>query len=203
MKEVSPNLGRRRFQGDLVETMDFLFVKVVKAKKLPQQNVYVQVVVGDFKAMSECFENKPNPIWNQVFTLSKERIESSSVVLTVRDKYIRIDEYFVGRVVLEIPALLRRVPPDNPLAAEWCSLKNSEGQRARGHLMVTAWMVTRHFRMLGIWMPSGLAVTGSLQFGLKYIAPLTFGILESTLLMLKTWCLVTRLGHLKFLLRLG
>lgn len=48
-----------------------------------------------------------------MFTLSKERIESSAVVLTVRDKYIRIDEYFVGRVVLEILALLRRVPPDS------------------------------------------------------------------------------------------
>ncbi|KAH7851206.1 hypothetical protein Vadar_008584 [Vaccinium darrowii] len=64
VKEISPNLGRRKFQGNLVETMDFLFVKLVKAKKLPQQNVYVEVVVGDFKAMSECSKNKPKPIWN-------------------------------------------------------------------------------------------------------------------------------------------
>jgi hypothetical protein len=49
---------------DLVETMDYLYVRVVKARGLPATGAYVEVRVGNHRGTTRRFEGKANPEWN-------------------------------------------------------------------------------------------------------------------------------------------
>jgi len=90
LKETKPHLGGGKVTGDkltatydLVEQMQYLYVRVVKAKDLPAKDVtgscdpYVEVRLGNYKGTTRHFEKKSNPEWNQVFAFSKERIQAS------------------------------------------------------------------------------------------------------------------------------
>ncbi|KAM2955979.1 hypothetical protein FF2_023162 [Malus domestica] len=79
LKESSPYLGggqvvRGRFvRGDspvistheLVETMHYLFVRVVKALDLSYRDAYVEVKVGNCKGITRSLEKKQSPEWNE------------------------------------------------------------------------------------------------------------------------------------------
>jgi len=85
LKETSPILGGGQIVGgrvvhaerptstyDLVEKMQYLFVRVVKARDLPPKDVtgsvdpYVEVRLGNYKGITKHFEKKLNPEWNEV-----------------------------------------------------------------------------------------------------------------------------------------
>lgn len=161
LKETSPFLGggqviggrvRRSYKPtgiyDLVEPMQFLFVRVVRAHDLPSKDVtgsldpYVEVKLGNYKGVTKHFEKNQSPEWNTVFTFSKERIQSSVLEVVVKDKDTLKDE-FIGLVRFDLREIPTRVPPDSPLAPEWYRLENKKGEKKKGELMLAVWMGTQ------------------------------------------------------------
>uniref|UniRef100_A0A166FGR0 C2 domain-containing protein n=1 Tax=Daucus carota subsp. sativus TaxID=79200 RepID=A0A166FGR0_DAUCS len=161
LKETSPFLGGGRIVGgrviradkpastyDLVEPMQFLFVRVVKARDLPTMDVtgsldpYVEVRVGNYKGVTQHFSKTHNPEWNTVFSFSRERVQTSVLEVVVKDKDLLKDE-FVGIVRYDITDVPTRVPPDSPLAPEWYRLEDKKGQKTKGELMLAVWIGTQ------------------------------------------------------------
>ncbi|XP_027159137.1 FT-interacting protein 7-like [Coffea eugenioides] len=161
LKETSPVLGGGQVvQGrviradkpasiyDLVEPMQFLFVRVVKARDLPSKDVtgsldpYVEVRVGNYRGVTSHFEKRQNPEWNAVFAFAKDRIQSSFVEVVVKDKDMLKDD-FVGMIRFDLQEVPMRVPPDSPLAPEWYHLESKNGEKKKGELMLAVWMGTQ------------------------------------------------------------
>nr|CAD1818835.1 unnamed protein product [Ananas comosus var. bracteatus] len=142
IKETSPALGGGRIvRGrvvvpgdkpgafDLVEKMEFLFVRVVKARDLPAKD-------------TRHFEKNQNPEWNEVFVFPRDRLQASAVAVELRDRdLVRDDE--VGAVQLELNDVPLRAPPDGPLAPEWHRLEDKRGGRDVGELMLAVWFGTQ------------------------------------------------------------
>ncbi|KAK9128563.1 hypothetical protein Syun_017360 [Stephania yunnanensis] len=154
LKETSPALGgglagdKLTSTYDLVEQMQYLYVRVVKAKDLPAKDVtgscdpYVEVKLGNYKGITRHFEKKSNPEWNQVFAFSKDRIQSSVVEVVVKDKDLVKDD-MIGRVNFDLNEIPKRVPPDSPLAPQWYRLEDRKGDKVKGELMLAVWMGTQ------------------------------------------------------------
>ncbi|KAJ4755075.1 C2 calcium/lipid-binding plant phosphoribosyltransferase family protein [Rhynchospora pubera] len=155
LKETNPALGGVGSAGDkltttydLVEQMQYLYVRVVKAKDLPAKDVtgscdpYVEVKLGNYKGTTRHFEKKSNPEWNQVFAFSKDRIQASAVEVTVKDKDLVKDD-FIGRVLFDLSEIPKRVPPDSPLAPQWYRLEDRKGDKVKGELMLAVWWGTQ------------------------------------------------------------
>ncbi|KAK9290775.1 hypothetical protein L1049_008953 [Liquidambar formosana] len=155
LKETNPHLGGGRITGDkltstydLVEQMQYLYVRVVKAKDLPAKDVtgscdpYVEVKLGNYKGTTRHFEKKTNPEWNQVFAFSKDRIQASQLEVTVKDKDVVKDD-FMGRVLFDLNEIPKRVPPDSPLAPQWYRLEDRKSDKVKGELMLAVWMGTQ------------------------------------------------------------
>ncbi|KAJ3698323.1 hypothetical protein LUZ61_002028 [Rhynchospora tenuis] len=155
LKETNPALGGVGSAGDkltttydLVEQMQYLYVRVVKAKDLPAKDVtgscdpYVEVKLGNYKGTTRHFEKKSNPEWNQVFAFSKDRIQASAVEVTVKDKDFVKDD-FIGRVLFDLSEIPKRVPPDSPLAPQWYRLEDRKGDKVKGELMLAVWWGTQ------------------------------------------------------------
>ncbi|XVE55027.1 hypothetical protein DITRI_Ditri03aG0128100 [Diplodiscus trichospermus] len=156
--ETSPPLAARlRYRGgdktsttyDLVEQMHFLYVNVVKAKDLPVMDIsgsldpYVEVKLGNYKGLTKHLEKNQNPVWNQIFAFSKERVQSNLLEVTVKDKDIGKDD-FVGKVVFDVLEIPLRFPPDSPLAPQWYKLADKKGQKIKhGEIMLAVWMGTQ------------------------------------------------------------
>lgn len=162
LKETSPVLGGGQVVGgrviradkpsstyDLVEPMQYLFVRVVKAQDLPSKDLtgsldpYVEVRVGNYKGVTKHLEKTKNPEWNTVFAFSKDRIQSSVMQVVVKDKDMVKDD-FVGMVRFDLHEIPTRVPPDSPLAPEWYRLEATNREKTKeGELMVAVWMGTQ------------------------------------------------------------
>ncbi|MED6209625.1 FT-interacting protein 3 [Stylosanthes scabra] len=155
LKETYPKIGAGSVTGDklsctydLVEQMQYLYVRVVKAKDLPSKDVtggvdpYVEVKLGNYKGLTKHFEKKSNPEWNQCFAFSKDRIQASVLEVVVKDKDVVVDD-FVGRVWFDLNEIPKRVPPDSPLAPQWYRLETRKGEKAKGELMLAVWMGTQ------------------------------------------------------------
>ncbi|KAL1828577.1 hypothetical protein ACET3Z_006989 [Daucus carota] len=161
LKETSPFLGGGRVIGgrvirankpastyDLVEPMQFLFVRVVKARELPNMDVtgsldpYVEVRVGNYKGVTPYFSKTHKPEWNTVFSFSRERVQTSTLEVVVKDKDLLKDD-FVGIVLIDVNDVPTRVPPDSPLAPEWYRLEDKKGRKINGELMLAVWIGTQ------------------------------------------------------------
>ncbi|OIV99424.1 hypothetical protein TanjilG_17234 [Lupinus angustifolius] len=157
LKETSPNIGAGSVTGnknklsstyDLVEQMQYLYVRVVKAHDLPATDItgsldpYVEVKLGNYKGRTRHFEKKSNPEWNQVFAFSKDRIQASVLEVVVKDKDVISDD-FVGRVWFDLNEIPKRIPPDSPLAPQWYRLEDRKGLKVKGELMLAVWMGTQ------------------------------------------------------------
>jgi len=160
LKETSPTLGGGRVIGgrvipgakagayDLVEKMQYLFVRVVKARDLPNMDItgsldpYVEVHLGNYKMKTKYFEKNQRPEWDEVFAFPKEVLQSTTLEVVVKDKDVLKDDY-VGRVMLDLNEVPLRVPPDSPLAPEWYRLVGKDGMRDRGELMLAVWFGTQ------------------------------------------------------------
>ncbi|GLT37052.1 hypothetical protein SLA2020_113900 [Shorea laevis] len=168
LKDTNPQLGERwpsggvyrgrgwmsgeRFAStyDLVEQMFYLYVRVVKAKNLLPSSItgscdpYVEVKLGNYRGRTKHCEKKMNPEWNQVFAFSKDRIQSSVVEVLVKDKEMVGRDDYLGRVVFDLNEIPTRVPPDSPLAPQWCRLEDRRGEgKVRGEIMLAVWMGTQ------------------------------------------------------------
>ncbi|KMT14434.1 hypothetical protein BVRB_4g072120 [Beta vulgaris subsp. vulgaris] len=155
LRETSPAIGVAGIAGDklnstydLVEQMQYLYVRVVKAKELPGKDVtgscdpYVEVKLGNYKGTTRHFEKNTKPEWNQVFAFSKERIQASIVEIFVKDKDVLKDD-FIGRVIFDLTEVPKRVPPDSPLAPQWYRIEDLKGGKAKGEIMLAVWMGTQ------------------------------------------------------------
>jgi len=160
LKETSPTLGGGRVIGgrvypgqkagayDLVEKMQYLFVRVVKARDLPNMDItgsldpYVEVHLGNYKMKTKHFEKNQRPEWDEVFAFPKEVMQSTMLQVVVKDKDVLRDDY-VGRVSIDLNEVPLRVPPDSPLAPEWYRLMGKDGVRDRGELMLAVWYGTQ------------------------------------------------------------
>lgn len=133
---------------DLVEKMEFLFVRVVKARDLPAKDVtgsldpYVEVIIGNYRGTTWHFEKNQNPEWNEVFAFPRDRLQASAVAVEVRDRDLVRDDY-VGAVQFELNDVPLRAPPDGPLAPEWHRLEDKRGGRDVGELMLAVWFGTQ------------------------------------------------------------
>uniref|UniRef100_A0A1J3J4U6 Multiple C2 and transmembrane domain-containing protein 2 n=1 Tax=Noccaea caerulescens TaxID=107243 RepID=A0A1J3J4U6_NOCCA len=168
LKDMKPDLGEKWPHGgqrggsgwisservastyDLVEQMFYLYVRVVKAKDLPPNPVtsncdpYVEVKIGNYKGKTKHFEKRTNPEWNQVFAFSKDKIQSSTVEVFVRDKEMVTRDEYIGKVVFDMHEIPTRVPPDSPLAPQWYRLEARRGEaKKRGEVMVAVWLGTQ------------------------------------------------------------
>ncbi|XP_047979633.1 FT-interacting protein 3-like [Salvia hispanica] len=152
LRETNPVLGGGRIRAtstyDLVQPMQFLFVRVVKARDLPSKDAtgsldpYVVVKLGNYKGVTRHFDKTKNPEWNTVFTFSKDRMQATILEVVVMDKDVIKDD-FVGVVKFDLHDIPRRAPPDSPLAPEWHRLEDSKGERKHGELMVAVWIGTQ------------------------------------------------------------
>ncbi|KAL3519201.1 hypothetical protein ACH5RR_021790 [Cinchona calisaya] len=134
---------------DLVEQMQYLYVRLVKARDLPPKDVtgscdpYVEVKVGNYKGVTKHFEKKSNPEWNYVFAFSQDKLQASFVEVVVKDKDVVLDD-FIGRITFDFTEIPRRVPPDSPLAPQWYRLEDKKGDKLRhGEIMLAVWKGTQ------------------------------------------------------------
>ncbi|KAF5806500.1 putative C2 domain, phosphoribosyltransferase, C2 domain superfamily [Helianthus annuus] len=134
---------------DLVERMHFLYVNVVKARDLPAMDItgsldpYVEVRLGNYKGVTKHHEKNENPVWNQVFAFSKERLQSTMLEVVVKDKDLVTKDDFVGKIRFDVIDVPMRVPPDSPLAPQWYRLEDKYGMKVRGEIMLAVWMGTQ------------------------------------------------------------
>ncbi|XP_058082214.1 FT-interacting protein 3 [Magnolia sinica] len=161
IKETSPFLGGGQIVGgrvmrsdkpsstyDLVEQMQYLFVRVVKARDLPTMDLsgsldpYVEVRVGNYKGITRHFEKNQNPVWNEVYAFSRDRMQASILEVVVKDKDLIKDD-FVGIVRFDLNEIPMRVPPDSPLAPQWYRLEDKKGDKNNGELMLAVWIGTQ------------------------------------------------------------
>ena len=160
LKETHPRLaatakrssmlhGERSSAYGLVERMEYLYVKIVKAKGLLSKDItggsdpYVQIKVGNLTAKTKVIDKSLNPEWNQVFAFGKEKFQAPLLELTVKDKD-SIKDDFLGYVSFEISEVPARVPPDSPLAPQWYKLEGKKGGNSNmGEIMVSVWRGTQ------------------------------------------------------------
>ncbi|KAI3764807.1 hypothetical protein L2E82_14823 [Cichorium intybus] len=143
LKDTSPQLGERLSTTyDLVEQTYHLYVRVVKAKDLPVgSDPYAEVKLGNYRGRTRHFEKNSYPEWNQVFAFSKDRVQSSTLEVYVKDKEMFGRDDFIGKVVFDLNEVPTRVPPDSPLAPQWYRLADRRGQCSE--IMVAVWMGTQ------------------------------------------------------------
>ncbi|KAL9245475.1 hypothetical protein vseg_019122 [Gypsophila vaccaria] len=151
---VAAHMGYRKGDNigstyDLVEQMHYLYVSVVKARDLPVMDItgsldpYVEVKLGNYKGVTKHLDKNQNPVWNQIFAFSKERLQSNLLEVAVKDKDFGKDDY-VGKVLFDLTEVPLRVPPDSPLAPQWYKLEDKKGMRGmRGEVMLAVWMGTQ------------------------------------------------------------
>nr|CAD1830756.1 unnamed protein product [Ananas comosus var. bracteatus] len=156
LKKTNPSLGFGQIVGgqvihaekpstmyDLVEPMQYLFVRVVKAKDLPEStDPFTELKFGISKAATKQLEKKPNPEWNEVFAFSHECMHSTILEVQIKDKKQEKDEY-IGRVRFNINDVPMRAPLDSQLAPEWYRLDDKKEEKIKGELMLAVWIGTQ------------------------------------------------------------
>ncbi|KAF9597863.1 hypothetical protein IFM89_021948 [Coptis chinensis] len=200
LKDTSPKLGERWPGGgvrggggwmggdkftstyDLVEQMQYLYVRVVKAKELPTNSItgscdpYTEVKLGNYKGTTRHFEKKTNPEWKQVFAFSKDKIQSSVLEVFVRDKEMVGRDDYLGKVTFDLNEVPTRVPPDSPLAPQWYRLEDRRGEgKVRGDIMLAVWMGTQADEAFPeAWHADAASVHGEGVFNIRskvYVSP--------------------------------
>nr|VDD10192.1 unnamed protein product [Brassica rapa] len=129
---------------DLVEPMEYLFVKIVKARNLPTMDPtgsldpYVEVKLGNFTATTTQFEKNKNPVWNEVFAFTKSDQQANFVDVIVMDKAVMKDK-FVGSIRFDLNEIPTRVATDSPIAPQWYIVNHERG----GEVMLSVWFGTQ------------------------------------------------------------
>ncbi|BBN13059.1 hypothetical protein MPTK1_6g00440 [Marchantia polymorpha subsp. ruderalis] len=150
---VQRNLGAAveyNHNYDLVEPMTYLYVRVVKARKLAAKDAngtsdpYVKIAVGDANAKSKIIPKNLDPEWNQVFAFSKEKLHGPLLEISVWDADMVGPDDFLGALSFELAEIPTRKPPESPLAPQWYKLEERPGKtRVKGDIMLALWMGTQ------------------------------------------------------------
>ncbi|CAI9281389.1 unnamed protein product [Lactuca saligna] len=135
---------------DLVEPMQYLFVRIVKARGLSQhESPYVRIgsSVRSKPGIPKPGEPPSNPEWHQVFALAynkPESADSSTLEISIWDAQ---SENFLGGVCFDLSDVPVRDPPDSPLAPQWYRLEGGDDPNAAGKvsgdIQLSVWIGTQ------------------------------------------------------------
>lgn len=135
---------------DLVEPMQYLFIRIVKARGLSQnESSYVKIrssshLLRSKPASFRPGEPAPIPEWNQVFALGYNKDTANSTLeISVWDGS---SEQFLGGVCFDLSDVPVRDPPDSPLAPQWYRLEGGDdpnSARVSGDLQLSVWIGTQ------------------------------------------------------------
>ncbi|KAJ8899162.1 hypothetical protein K2173_011949 [Erythroxylum novogranatense] len=150
LKETRPHLGggplnkdKTSSTYDLVEQMQYLYVRVVKAKEITLfggGDIVAEVKLGNYRGITKRV-GSGNVEWNQVFAFSKDCIQSSMVEIFVKEGN---KDDFLGRVWFDLNEVPKRAPPDSQLAPQWYRMEDKKGDKAKGgEVMVSIWFGTQ------------------------------------------------------------
>lgn len=150
LKETRPQLGGESLQKDktsstydLVEQMQYLYVKVVKAREISMfggAELVTEVKLGNYRGITKRV-SLGNVEWDQVFAFSKDCIQSSMVDIFVKESN---KDDFLGRVWFDLNEVPRRVPPDSQLAPQWYRMEDKKGDKTKtGEVMISIWFGTQ------------------------------------------------------------
>ncbi|KAK7292241.1 hypothetical protein RIF29_08018 [Crotalaria pallida] len=139
---------------DLVEPMQYLFVRIVKARGLsPNDSPYVKVRTTNHLVRSKPASYRPNepndsPEWNQVFALGFNKNEASTAATLELSVWDSTSEQFLGGVCFDLSDVPVRDPPDSPLAPQWYRLEGGAadhipGGRVSGDIQLSVWIGTQ------------------------------------------------------------
>ncbi|XP_024531162.1 FT-interacting protein 1 [Selaginella moellendorffii] len=150
LKETTPALargiGERVVTYDLVEKMNYLFVKVVKARALMESgsgSSYARIVFGSLTAKTKEVGKSLFPEWHEIFAFSKDNSAGPVVEVSIWDHET---DQFMGAVGFDLQEIPFRVPPDSPLAPQWYRLENiskNAEKKVRGDVMLAIWWGTQ------------------------------------------------------------
>ncbi|OMO90524.1 C2 calcium-dependent membrane targeting [Corchorus capsularis] len=151
LKETSPHLGggplnkdKTSSTYDLVEQMQYLYVRVVKARDISLfggGEIAAEVKLGNYRGVTKRVSSNPNHAdWGQVFAFSKDCIQSSMVEVFVKEGN---KDDFLGRVWFDLNEVPRRVPPDSQLAPQWHRMEDKKGEKFKGEVMLSIWFGTQ------------------------------------------------------------
>jgi hypothetical protein len=150
LKETRPQLGGESLQKDktsstydLVEQVQYLYVKVVKAREISSlfggSELVAEVKLGNYRGITKRV-SLSNVEWDQVFAFSKDSIQSSMVEIIVKESN---KDDFLGRVWFDLNEVPRRLPPDSQLAPQWYRMDDKKGEKAKAEVMVSIWFGTQ------------------------------------------------------------
>ncbi|KAG0490634.1 hypothetical protein HPP92_007497 [Vanilla planifolia] len=127
---------------DLVEPMQYLFVRIVRARGLRQcDSPYVKIRSGSQAMRSRpAREGSGNPEWNQIFALSQSKPDPT-LEISVWDG--GPGEAFLGGVCFDLSDVPIREKPDGPLAPQWYRLEGGDDRHVTGDIMVSVWLGTQ------------------------------------------------------------
>ncbi|KAL1373321.1 protein QUIRKY [Arachis hypogaea] len=137
---------------DLVEPMQYLYVRIVKARGLaPSEGPYVKVRTSSHYVKSKPASYRPNesndsPEWNQVFALSCNKTDANTATLEI-SVWDSPSENFLGGVCFDLSDVPVRDPPDSPLAPQWYRLDGVAADqipgRVSGDIQLSVWIGTQ------------------------------------------------------------
>ncbi|EPS62334.1 hypothetical protein M569_12455, partial [Genlisea aurea] len=150
-KIIAGDKSERIQPFDLVEPMQYLFIRIVKARGLSQnENPNVRIRSSGHLVRSKPGINPPgsdspaNPEWNQVFALpyNKDAAAASTLEITVWDG---ASEKFLGGVCFDLSDVPLRDPPDSPLAPQWYHLDGAtdDQNKVSGDMQLSVWIGTQ------------------------------------------------------------
>ncbi|XP_043707206.1 protein QUIRKY [Telopea speciosissima] len=158
--EYAPRVITAKFTGenerisayDLVEPMQYLFIRIVKARGLlANESPYVKIHTGSYNVRSKHATHRPgepsgNPEWHQVFALGYNRPDTASVTLEIA-VWDGASEAFLGGVCFDLSDVPVRDPPDSPLAPQWYRLEgggeDQHSGRVSGDIQLSVWIGTQ------------------------------------------------------------
>ncbi|KAF5734714.1 Multiple C2 and transmembrane domain-containing protein 2 [Tripterygium wilfordii] len=137
---------------DLVEPMQYLFIRIAKARGLaPNMSPFVKIRTTTHFVRSKPANHRPgestdSPEWNQVFALGNNSpvTASSTLEISVWDSS---SENFLGGVCFDLSDVPVRDPPDSPLAPQWYRLEgdavDQNSNRVSGDVQLSVWIGTQ------------------------------------------------------------
>ncbi|KAF5730138.1 hypothetical protein HS088_TW20G00508 [Tripterygium wilfordii] len=159
--DYSPRVITSKFGGetterihpyDLVEPMQYLFIRIVKARGLaPNESPFVKIKTTTHFVRSKPVNHRPGeptdcPEWNQVFALGHNRPDTASATLEI-SVWDLPSENFLGGVCFDLSDVPVRDPPDSPLAPQWYRLESDAGDqnssRVSGDIQLSVWIGTQ------------------------------------------------------------
>ncbi|XP_047336324.1 FT-interacting protein 3 [Impatiens glandulifera] len=153
LKETTPHLGggglnkdKTSATYDLVEQMQYLYVRVVKTREISSPGggeLVAEVKLGNYRGITKRIGTSSGGIaeWDQVFAFSKDCIQSTTVEVFVKQSN---KDDVIGRIWFDLNEVPKRAPPDSQLAPQWYRMEDKKGDKSRtGEVMASIWFGTQ------------------------------------------------------------